>query len=108
MPEQPELAALRTALEQRLDRSNRIIDPWHEGWSESSEQAALVDLAGAARAYLALQDALPIADTPLSRALDLADSETSGIQTFSRLMLLDGAVRRHLAELGEPVRRQGD
>jgi hypothetical protein len=106
-PTPGDLTLLRAALERQLHHADRIIDPWHEGVHESSEQLALTSLAATTRAYLTGRGT-EAAEAPLGRALDLAESETDTTSPFTRLMLLDGVVRRYLASIGEPVRRQED
>ncbi len=110
MTDQPDRATLRAALERCLAFVDRVIDPWNEGFHETTEQSVLADLAVAATAYLDRlpQELQPPADAGLAAALDRAAASESGVSVFTRLQNLDRAVRGYLAAIGEPVRRQGD
>jgi hypothetical protein len=101
----PAPTAERTALEKALAWADRVLDPWHEGFHESTEKSALDQLAAATRAWLASEDV----EAPPELAGVLVEADAAREATaFRALSGLDGALRRYCAGIGQPIHRRAE
>lgn len=95
------MTAERTAVEKAASWAERILDPWHEGFHETTEKHALDQLAAATRSWLASEDLEPA--TELAGALAEAVTATGGAAVFNAIGGLWGALRRYCAAIGQPL-----